>query len=231
QVLDAYAERGALYGHGVTLSVLSAAWCPRQQAWIDALIDEVHRRSYVHISEHLAFSTTPEMRDGAPLPMPRLPQVVEAGRRAMLALSAAAGTPVGLENLALALSPQDVQDEPALLDAILDPVDGFIVLDLHNLWCRAVNFGQDPTTLLMAYPQHRVRELHVSGGSWQDGFRRDTHDGAVPDEVFGMLPTALQRFPGVDVVVMEQLPASLETQDAQQAFQEDVRRIHGVLHG
>jgi len=196
-----------------------------------ALIGEVHRRSYVHISERLAFSTTPDMRDGAPLPMPRLPQVVEAGRRAMAALSAAAGTPVGLENLALALSPQDVQDEPALLDAILEPVDGFIVLDLHNLWCRAVNFGHDPRKLLVAYPQHRVRELHVSGGSWQDGFRRDTHDGAVPDEVFNLLEPALQRFRGVQVVVMEQLPAALGTQEAQLAFQADVRRIHEVLHG
>lgn len=230
-ILDHFAERDALYGHGVTLSTLSATWTPRQDAWIRRVQAEVARRPYRHISEHLGFITAGDWVDGAPLPMPRLPQVVEAGRRSVARLGRATGGPVGLENLALALSADDVRDEGDLLEAILAPTDGFIVLDLHNLWCRAVNFDQPLPLLLERYPAERVREVHLSGGSWDGTFRRDTHDGAVPDEVFAALPDALHRFANVEVVVLEQLPGALGTPEQRDAFEADFRRLRQVLHG
>ena len=46
--------------------------------------------------------------------------------------------------------------------------------------------------MLTSYPLHRVRELHVAGGSWSGAdakpIRRDTRDGPVPDELFAWLP-------------------------------------------
>lgn len=50
---------------------------------------------------------------------------------------------IGLENLALAFTASDVRDQGQFLDDLLAPFDGFLVLDLHNLYCQLVNFDQD----------------------------------------------------------------------------------------
>ena len=55
----------------------------------------------------------------------------------------------------------------------------------------------------------RVVQVHVAGGSWMEHpagrLRRDTHDGAVPDEVFALVPAVLARCPRLEVVVLERL--------------------------
>ncbi|NJS15810.1 MAG: DUF692 domain-containing protein [Sphingopyxis sp.] len=40
------------------------------------------------------------------------------------------------------------------------------MLDLHNLYANAVNFGEDPHTLLRRLPLARVAMVHLSGGAW-----------------------------------------------------------------
>lgn len=228
-VLDAFAAEGRLVGHGVTFSVLSAADRTRQQAWLDRLRAECEARDYAHVSEHLGFLTAGGRLDGAPLPVPASPEVVRIGREAVARLSDAAGVPVGLENLALALSGREVEEEGALLDAILAPTDGFVVLDLHNLWCRACNQRRDPLDLLRTYPLGRVREVHVSGGSWDGSLRRDTHDDRVPDEVLALLAEAIPLLPGLTTVIVEQLPGALVTEAQQAGFRADVARARQVV--
>ena len=49
----------------------------------------------------------------------------------------------------------------------------------------------------------RVRELHVAGGSWSDGFYMDAHDGRVPEPVWDLLELTLSRAPGIAGVVFE----------------------------
>jgi hypothetical protein len=109
---------------------------------------------------------------------------VAIGRDRLDRLADAAGAAVGLENLALAMSREDALAQGDLLEALLRPQEGFLVLDLHNLFCQAASFDLDGDVLLARMPLDRVREIHVSGGSWWTGaidpsrpFRRDTHDG------------------------------------------------------
>jgi uncharacterized protein (UPF0276 family) len=228
-LLSAYGERGALYGHGVHLSMLSAEQTPRQDAWLARLREEVQERDYVHLSEHFGWSTAGPFSQGAPLPLPATPAALRVGQARLGRLAAASGLPVGLENLALSFSARDAEALPAFMDALLEPVGGFIVLDLHNLWCQAVNFGLDPVRLLERYPAGRVRELHVSGGSWEQAagrrFRRDTHDRAVPPPVMALLDVALAQLSGVEVVVFERLGDTLTAQDEKTSFMADFRAI------
>src|SRR5690606_36667464 len=111
-------------------------------------------------------------------------------------LAGAYGRPVGLENLALALRRYDAEALPDFLEELLADVDGFIVLDLHNLYCQAHTFGIDPCSLMGRYSAARVRELHLSGGRFATAagrsFRRDTHDEAIPEAVLGLLDAALE---------------------------------------
>jgi uncharacterized protein (UPF0276 family) len=66
------------------------------------------------------------------------------------------------------------------------------LLDLHNLYANAVNFGADPHALLHRFPLDRVTAVHLGGGHWIDGpngARRllDDHLHDVPAAVFELL--------------------------------------------
>ncbi len=233
-LLDEYATRGRLHGHGVTFGLLSTSGEPRQQHWLDALRRESAARRYLRISEHFGFMTAEGWSDGAPFPPPPTPDAIALGRDRLARIADACGLPVGLENLAFAFGAVDVAGEGDLLEQILAPVDGFLLLDLHNLWCRAVNFGIAPGELLRSYPLHRVRTLHVSGGSWSElggrRLRRDTHDGGVPDEVFRLVPLALASCERLDTVILEQLGSALAGEPATLRFRSDYLRLRALCH-
>ena len=231
-LLDDYAAVGALDGHGVSFSLLSDH--PRQDAWLDRLDDELARRPYRRVSEHLGFMAAGPIRRSTPLPMPRHPDVVRHAQRQAERLGDHIGVPVGLENLATSLSLTDATEQGLLCEDILATTDGWMVFDLHNLWCQAANFSLDLPELLQTYPLDRVRELHVSGGSWWSPpgtdrqVRRDTHDGPVPGEVLELLPLALAACPLVDTVIVERIGWSLGDDEADRDFQDSFRTIRSL---
>lgn len=89
------------------------------------------------------------------------------------------------------------------------------------------------------YPLERVQELHLSGGSWSvaegrrgvDRIRRDTHDGAVPEEVFDLLKIALRRCSNIKAVIFERLGDTLTREQDINDFREDFRRIKQIVKG
>lgn len=220
-VLSAFGEAGRLYGHGIGYSPLSAGRDDVARRWLASLRADGHR--YVRLSEHFGFSTGGDVVSGAPLPVPYDPSFVAIGRDRMRRLADAAGVPVGLENLALAWSRGDALDQGPFLAELLDAVDGYLHLDLHNLWCQIVNFDLDPDELLSRYPLERVRVVHVSGGSWSGGLRRDTHDDRVPGEVWALLQTTLPQLAGCEAVFVERIETSFDLPGASEACAADVR--------
>lgn len=236
-LLDHYAAAGALYGHGVHYSPLSARFEERQGRWLAQARRALDQRPYRHLSEHFGFSTVPGIARGAPLPVPFEKAAIEVGRERLRLLEDAAGVPVGLENLALALSRDDVLVHGEFLDALLEPTGGFLLLDLHNLYCQAINFDVPADDLARAMPLDRVRELHVSGGRWASvatpegpqRFRRDTHDGAVPDEVLALLEFVLPRCPRLEAVFLERLPGTLGAPQEIARYREDYRRVSSLV--
>jgi uncharacterized protein len=240
KLLDYYASAGALYGHGVQFSPLSARFEPRQAQWLRQAGRALSRRPYRQVSEHFGFTTVPGLTRGTPLPVPFVPGAVAIGRDRLRALQEVAGdAPVGLENLALALSRDDVLVHGAFLDQLLEPSNGFLLLDLHNLYCQAQNFDVAPDQLVLSMPLERVREVHVSGGSWStvrtpggpQPFRRDTHDSAIPDEVFALLAFTVPRCPQLEVVFVERLGGTLSAPLDVVQYHEDYQRIVSIVHG
>lgn len=226
---DFYASEGALYGHGVTLSPFSAERDDRTRRWLEGLRAEARRRSYSHISEHFGFMTLPGVARGAPLPVPFTKTALQLGRDCFARMSDEAGAPVGVENLALAMSKDDALAHGDFLAELVEPSGGFVLLDLHNLHCQAVNFRLDPEDLVCRMPLHLVREIHVSGGSTQGGLRRDTHDGPVPEEVFSLLTLALQRCDDLRCVFMERLGDTFRTEADKESYRADFRRLRTII--
>jgi uncharacterized protein (UPF0276 family) len=231
-VCDLYANAGRLYGHGVAFSALSARWERRQEQWLERLGRELARRSYVHVTEHFGFLSAEGFLPSAPLPVPMTEGAVRVGREALGRLADVVGGPVGLENLAPTLGSRDAEDQGAFLEALLAPVDGFLILDLHNVYCQSECLGVPLQTLLERLPLHRVREIHVAGGSlWRPPtdsgrvLRRDTHDGPIPEAVFELLPVALRRCEGAEVVIFERFVDTLGDPEIAMQFQEDFKRL------
>jgi hypothetical protein len=79
------------------------------------------------------------------------------------------------------------------------------------------------------YPLEKVREIHISGGSWVEAVghkvRRDTHDDAVPEAVWELLEKTIPRCPHLQFVVFEQIGASLEAETAAARFRDDYERL------
>jgi uncharacterized protein len=233
ELLQFYSDRQALVGHGVSFSLLSAAWSDRQRDWLELLQEELEAYCYQHISEHFGWMEAGNFHRSAPLPLPWSEAALAIGRDRLQRL-AAFGVPVGLENLAFAFGLQDVEEQGQFLEELLQPVNGFLVLDLHNLYCQIHNFGQSAEQILAHYPLHRVRELHVSGGSWSQGqsgaqVRRDTHDEAVPEAVFELLAKALKYCPEVEFVIFERMGGTLTSAEAVEGFRNDFGRVQEIV--
>jgi hypothetical protein len=87
--------------------------------------------------------------------------------------------------------------------------------------------------LLQSFPIHRIHEIHISGGSWQNiankKIRRDTHDNAVPIEVFNLLRQTMPICKNLKYVVLEQMASSLTSHKNILDFQEDFQDIHAIV--
>ncbi len=119
------------------------------------------------------------------------------------------GVPFALENPAhyLTVLPADpeVGDDCGLMRAIVDEGGCFQLLDLHNVYCNSINHHFDPYEAIDRMPLDRVLEIHVAGGSWQDGFWMDAHNGRVPEPVWELLEYTLPRTTNTAGVVFEVL--------------------------
>jgi uncharacterized protein (UPF0276 family) len=238
-LLEEFSEEGLLYGHGVTFSPLSGQWTDRQADWLRCFRDECERRTYQHVSEHFGFMTAADFHQSAPLPVPMTDATVRLGQSRLRQLKDIYGGRVGLENLAFAFGMDDVRRQGEFLDRLLAPVDGFLLLDVHNLYCQQCNFGLRPGELLDSYPLARVRELHISGGSWSESkaepdrgaVRRDTHDEAVPDDAFAFLEAALRRCPNVELVIFERLGDTILTAAEAEQYVADFRHVRKIVAG
>lgn len=236
ELLHTYGKQQRLVGHGVFFSLLSSRWMPEQQQWLAQLKQVSARFAFDHITEHFGFFTGPNFHSGAPLPVPYTGTALRIGRDRLHRVYDACRCPVGLENLAFAYSLDEVQRHGEFLEKLIAPVNGFIILDLHNLYCQLHNFAVSYEALIDLYPLDRVREIHISGGSWEDSgvlpnlkVRRDTHDDAVPAEVFRLLALTMPRCPNLKFVVLEQLGTGLRSESSKARFRHDFQQMAGLV--
>ena len=237
ELLDFYGDQRRLLGHSIGYSFLSAEWTHQQQAWLMRLADECRSRRYRRLSVHFGFMTAGSFRENTLLPVPQTSGTLRTGSEGLRKLSEIAKIPIGLENLAFAFGQQDVRDQGGFINDLLVAVEGFLVLDLHNLYCQMFNFRKTAVELLSGYPLERVCEIHVSGGSWshpQSGgtaipIRRDTHDGPVPEEVFELSSEVLKLCPGVEAVIFERLGDTLTNSEEITQFRKDYSRLREIV--
>ncbi len=111
---------------------------------------------------------TENFHQGVPLPVSLHSKTLKIGKDRLYRLQDAVGLPVGIENLAFSFSIEDVKEQGVFLDKLIEDVNGFLILDLHNIYCQACNFEMEMDELILLYPLDKIKEIHLSGGSWQE---------------------------------------------------------------
>ncbi len=205
--LRALASEVPVVLHGVSLGLASVHRVDERRLARLARLAEAARLPMW--SEHLAFVRAGGREIGHLAAPPRTPATIEGTLRNLARATAIVGTAPALENIATLIDPPaSTLDECAWIGAIARHADAALLLDLHNLYANAINFGADPQAMLARLPLERVRTVHLSGGVWieEPGGKRerllDDHLHDVPTPVYELLETLAARAPQpLDVVI------------------------------
>ncbi len=200
--------------HGVAMGLAGSEQVEvRRLDSMARLVDTLQPESW---SEHLAFVRAGGIEIGHLAAPPRTPQNVDAAIANIRRAGKIVGRAPLLENIATLIDPPACSiDEATWTSAIIESSGADLLLDLHNLYANALNFGERPEALLMRFPLHRVRAVHLSGGMWiaepaVDGAKHspprmrllDDHVHDVPVDVFDLLTLLVEHAPqGLDVII------------------------------
>lgn len=210
--LRSLARQVPLAVHGVALGLASVVPVPGQR--LDKLAKVVNEIEPALWSEHLAFVRGGDYEIGHLAAPPRNAMTMEGALNNIRGARAVVGSPPVLENIATLIDPPDsTLSEPEWVTAVLQASASPLLLDLHNLYANAVNFGQDPLKFLHHFPLDRTQVVHLSGGHWIElppnefGLKSrrllDDHVHDVPDVVYALLTELARRCPQPLTVILE----------------------------
>lgn len=235
RALRTLGEACPLVIHGVAMGLASSL--PVEGKRLDAMARVVDEARPIAWSEHLAFVRAGGFEVGHLAAPPRT-QATVAGAIANIERAARiVGSVPLVENIATLVDPPASSlDECAWTRAIVAGASAPMLLDLHNLYANAINFGRQPLEMLLAMPLDRVGMVHLSGGRWiERGEERrllDDHVHDPPDPVYELLEALAARVSRPLTVIVERdgsYPA-MEVLVAQVVrAREAVRRGRGAL--
>ncbi|HEX3953985.1 MAG TPA: DUF692 domain-containing protein [Stellaceae bacterium] len=177
--------------HGVSLGLASTVPVdPRRLDQMARLVGETGAESW---SEHLAFVRGGGVEIGHLAAPPRSAAAIDGACANIERARRIVGASPLVENVAtLVAPPASTLDEPQWVRGVIEGSGAGLLLDLHNLYANARNFGEEPHDFLARFPLHRVAAVHLAGGRWIAGpngktHLLDDHLHDVPDAVFALL--------------------------------------------
>ncbi len=198
EILDACAERFPIVPHGIAASVGTGA----REGYASHLAELCAHLAAPFFSDHLCYSSLAghELFDLLPLPFTEL--AAERAAANARALSETVGRPLLLENITYyATMPGAEMAEGAFVSRVLEASGAGLLLDVNNVYVNAKNHGEDPLSLLLALPLHRVRQIHLAGFSLDGDVYLDTHSSAVAEPVWALYREALARVGPVPTLI------------------------------
>jgi uncharacterized protein (UPF0276 family) len=196
--LDRLREHYAVVPHGVSMSLGSVA----SPEHLDRLANLVARIDPPWVSDHLCFTGTATVNTHDLLPIPYTRALRDHVVDRIRAVQDRLGRPFAVENVSSYLAYRASEmSEWDFLGEVVEAADCAVLLDVNNIFVSSVNHGFDPHEYLAAVPPDRVLQIHLAGHSVHEGYRLDTHDAEVCDEVWGLYRAAIRRFGSVTTLI------------------------------
>ena len=227
-VLKRVRERHPIALHGVSMSLGSA----------DGLRDDYLRRlrsladvvDPLFISDHLSWSRFEHFNSHDLLPLPYTKEALDVVSANVQHAQDTLGRTMLIENPSSYVSFPGDMTEWEFLDAICSRTGCSLLLDVNNVYVSASNHGFDAQAYLSGVPAARVGQIHLAGHSQGRDLLIDTHDKPVPDPVWSLYASALDRIGPVatmierddDIPPLADLLAELES--ARNIAQEKLQR-------
>jgi uncharacterized protein (UPF0276 family) len=193
--------------HGVSLGLISSIRVSHER--LEQIARLVHLVEPDHWSEHISFVRAGGVEIGHLAAAPYAPPTLAGALYNLELARKVIGAPPQLENIATLLTPPgSCWTESEFIGRVLRDADAVMLLDLHNLYANACNFGQDPFAILHSLPLERVAGVHLSGGHWEegpDGRCRliDDHIHDPPPRVYELLEALAFKVPHPLTVIIE----------------------------
>ena len=230
-------SRKPFVAHGVGLSIATAALADarRRRRWLTRIASDHRALRFRWWTDHLGASSLDALAVTLPLPLPPTGAAARIVRARLWQMQAVVPD-VGVENNVAYFYPGDPMDEPAFIGRCLAAPRTWLLLDLHNVYTMAQNFGFDPGAWIARIDLARVIEIHVSGGRPSDPgwlpsrrvLRLDSHDDAVPEPVWRLLESVRPRCPNLRGVTLERMEGTVGAGDVALLGQE-LRRVRSLL--
>jgi uncharacterized protein (UPF0276 family) len=190
-ILRRVRERHPVAMHGVSMSLGSA----------DGLRDDYLRRlrsladmvEPLFISDHLSWSRFERFNSHDLLPLPYTQEALGVVCANIQHAQDTLGRSMLIENPSSYVSFPGDMTEWEFLDAICSRTGCGLLLDVNNIYVSASNHGFDAETYLSGVPASRVGQIHLAGHSQGRKLLIDTHDKPVPDPVWSLFASALDR--------------------------------------
>lgn len=192
--------------HHIGLSIASAI--PTDPAYVAQMAAWAERWRAHWLSEHLAFVSIAEGHGAsaaglaltAPFDRDVLDLAVERARIVIERTQA----PFLLENSPYYVTFDDSDmREAEFLNRFCAECGAGLLLDLHNLYCNAVNYGFSGHRFLDELDLAAVVEVHIANGSELGGMYADSHSGAPPEPVWDLLDDLVGRAPNLRGITFE----------------------------
>lgn len=199
--VDELAQTFPIVLHGLGLSIGTAG--PLDLAYVDCIRRLARRLDARAYSEHLSFTRAGGMETGALLPIPRTRAALTVVSENVVRVQDRLGKQLLLENVAAYFDYADAEmSEPEFVSALVARTGCGLLLDVHNVYVNATNFGFDPYAYLRELPAGAVRQMHIAGGEDVGGIYVDSHATPVCDTVWTLCAVALER-QSPDCIVLE----------------------------
>ena len=198
--LDACRERWSIVPHGVSLSLGGMA--ALSEDYLERASRLCSDLDAPYFSEHASFASAPGMAFHELIPVPFTEamadhlagRIIEAGKRLE--------RPMVIENITYyATLPDSTMTEGAFLSRVLEISGAGLLLDLNNVYVNAKNHGLSPDEVLAALPLSQTAQIHLAGHTREGNLLLDDHGAAVPDQVWSLYRSVLQRLGPIPTLI------------------------------
>lgn len=199
-VLRQIAERYPVVMHGVSLSIGSTG--PLDMNYLSRLKSLAAEINPRWISDHLCWTGINGLNTHDLLPVPLTEETLRHIATRVRQVQDFLGRQLVLENPSTYLEfASSTIPEPEFLSALVAETGCGLLLDVNNVYVTAYNNDLDAEDYIRALPAESIVQMHIAGHQHCGTHIIDTHDRAVPNDVWKLFALAWQLTGGIPALL------------------------------